>query len=262
MQFDIKMCSSNWLFNLSVKIAKSGSELKNITEVDPSVEDSLEHADDKVHRESALPCVQFQMVFTAFFDGEIGCAIYSTQKGTQALQQTIKTLMLKAVKKSCYIMHKFSGWSPVSIFCMSVSLHFGARAKLGAVACAAWWHGPRTPFPLPCSQPKGPTRPGCLISMSALFHMKWGLEGERSIALFRRLGWQKAMTVSYMLELGSQSSLALSSLERCSRCRYSRDLTEPFFTDTTLGKPGPIPLHFLNSIGLLFFLFLIAYSIF
>lgn len=164
MQFDIKMCSSNWLFNLSVKIAKSGSELKNITEVDPSVEDSLEHADDKVHRESALPCVQFQMVFTAFFDGEIGCAIYSTQKGTQALQQTIKTLMLKAVKKSCYIMHKFSGWSPVSIFCMSVSLHFGARAKLGAVACAVWWHGPRTPFPLPCSQPKGPTRPGAALA--------------------------------------------------------------------------------------------------
>lgn len=135
----------------SVKIAKSGSELKNITEVDPSVEDSLEHADDKVHRESALPCVQFQMVFTAFFDEETGYAIYSTQKGTQALQQTIKTLMLKAVKKSCYIVHKFSGWSPVSIFCTSVSVHLGARAKLGAVACAAWWHGPRPPFPLPPS---------------------------------------------------------------------------------------------------------------
>lgn len=75
---------------LSIKIAKSGSELKNITEADTSVEDSLRHANDKLDRESALPCVQIQMVFTAFLIRKQAVPSTAHRKGHRLCSRPLK----------------------------------------------------------------------------------------------------------------------------------------------------------------------------
>lgn len=97
----------------------------------------------------------------------------------------------------------------------------------------------------------------CLISMLVLLiwsHVKGGLQDEKSVVSFRRLGQPKGMTVSYALEQESQPSLAAC----ISRNIQQGNLAEPSLRDTLPSppqegrqwKPGPSPLHVPYSIAL------------